>query len=510
MQEFETPSPTPVGSIPRNLFPSSRIIANFPSNRPMLQTDKPSRGGSIEVPSRRGTEQIPPGGRRRANFSSSIRVFGKGQGLSMARATWSALFGILLATTAVAGEAVPWSTDFRQAAEVAAKERKLLLLHFWSDDCPPCRRLEANVFPREDVATAISNSYVPVKVNVDRAPEMARRFQVSRWPTDVIITPTGQEVYRTVSPQEPARYIAMLGEAASRASTAVARSTAPGAPAANAPGPEQPPLGESHSAKYQPPTIDSGVAYEPRASAGGLAQNGPYLPPQSAAQPSGRPPATAPGQARPTDYGSDFLAEGAGPATSAPSGANPYSSDFMPQSPGVSASERQWAAPLGPSAGPSAGPPAGTVQPQPQIQQNQFAQPPVQQPPRTAPALPPLGMDGYCVITLADELRWAEGDKRFGAIHRGRLYLFASSEAQKKFLADPDRYSPVLAGYDPVRFAESGQLVDGKRAHGLTFNNQVFLFADEESLARFQQSPRPFAETVYQAMSRGSEDAKRR
>src|ERR1044071_7873180 len=101
--------------------------------------------------------------------------------MSMQRATLAALALLLFAGLASAQEGVRWTTDYRQAAEQATREHKLILLHFESDSCPPCRKLEANVFPRRDVAEAIDAGYVAVKVNVDRAPDMARRYAVPRW-----------------------------------------------------------------------------------------------------------------------------------------------------------------------------------------------------------------------------------------------------------------------------------------------------------------------------------------
>lgn len=119
-------------------------------------------------------------------------------------------------------------------------------------------------------------------------------------------------------------------------------------------------------------------------------------------------------------------------------------------------------------------------------------------------------MEGYCVVTLAEKGAWEKGDKRWGAIHRGRLYLFTSAECQKTFLTDPDRFAPALSGYDCVAFANGGKLVDGKRAFGLTYNNQVYLFSDEASLHRFETSPKQFADAVYQAMLRSDNASKLR
>ena len=99
-----------------------------------------------------------------------------------------------------------------------------------------------------------------------------------------------------------------------------------------------------------------------------------------------------------------------------------------------------------------------------------------------------------------DEDRWATGDSRWGARHRGRVYLFHDAASQQRFMGDPERYSPALAGFDPVVFSEHGQFVEGKREHGLRFENQMFLFNSEESLAKFEKNPDAYAGQVRQAV----------
>jgi YHS domain-containing protein len=124
---------------------------------------------------------------------------------------------------------------------------------------------------------------------------------------------------------------------------------------------------------------------------------------------------------------------------------------------------------------------------------------------------PPIALEGFCPVTLletvardpADRAAWKKGDRRFGAIHRGRTYLFASAEQQQKFLANPDAYAPVLAGCDPVHYAERGEVVDGKRAYGLiTPDRKIYLFADETSRNRFEQAPGAYSNAIQQAMLR--------
>jgi protein disulfide-isomerase len=115
-----------------------------------------------------------------------------------------------------------------------------------------------------------------------------------------------------------------------------------------------------------------------------------------------------------------------------------------------------------------------------------------------------LGLEGFCPVSLAQKETWERGDPRWGAVHRGRTYLFASASHQQQFLADPDRYSPVLSGYDTTRFVDYGEPVEGKRRHGMWFRGKMYLFAEEGSLERFQRSPEYYAQKSHEIMMRGA------
>jgi protein disulfide-isomerase len=123
-----------------------------------------------------------------------------------------------------------------------------------------------------------------------------------------------------------------------------------------------------------------------------------------------------------------------------------------------------------------------------------------QRPSSAAGGNPPLGLDGYCPVTLITKRAWKKGDVRYGAIHRGRTYLFAGPAEQKLFLDRPDDLSPVLSGNDAVEFVDNDRLVPGERQHGLEYGNRMYLFASEATLQKFSRSPRNYAISVHQTM----------
>ncbi len=120
--------------------------------------------------------------------------------------------------------------------------------------------------------------------------------------------------------------------------------------------------------------------------------------------------------------------------------------------------------------------------------------------------LPPTGLDGYCGVTLMEDLRWIKGDRQFGCIHRGKLYFFASQEHLDRFKMTPDMFSPLLGGADPVAWQATGQLVEGARKHGVFYGDEgeptvIVLFKSKKNRDKFEADPSAYLQKVRQAMS---------
>lgn len=146
------------------------------------------------------------------------------------------------ARSAQAQDRMIWGSDLNQAQGLAAKHRRLVLLHFWDEQCAPCERLERNVFNRQEVIRAINHHYVPVKIKVSDNRELAQHYNVRQWPTDVILDASGKELFRAVSPQDPNRYVNMVDQVAAHARM---RMTTPNVAQYGSPG-------QSVSQQYQP------------------------------------------------------------------------------------------------------------------------------------------------------------------------------------------------------------------------------------------------------------------
>jgi thioredoxin-related protein/YHS domain-containing protein len=222
---------------------------------------------------------------------------------------------------------IAWLSDVRQAQQIAHEQQRVVLLHFYADWCQPCVYLDREVYPREEISSAISANFVPVKIDGRRSPELVRHYGVQSFPTDIFLDPSGRVLLRTTSPTDPGKYLQLLNQmAASR----------------------------SQSPQQNLPTANS-----------------------------------------------------------------PLPSEASNPNPGYQ--------------------------------------------------MPPHQM-----------------------------------AAQAAIPGDPDRYSPVLSGYDPTRFIDFGESVLGKREHGMRFRGRIYLFAEEATLERFQRSPEHYAQRSHEIMMRGA------
>lgn len=117
--------------------------------------------------------------------------------------------------TAATGK-VEWLNDYETALAMAREQGKPLMVDVMADWCSICKRMEAEVYTRADVA-ASAGRFVAVKVDGDRRPELKEKFDVSGYPTLVLLSADGKELGRVRGGVPYQLLIKALDEAAEKA-----------------------------------------------------------------------------------------------------------------------------------------------------------------------------------------------------------------------------------------------------------------------------------------------------
>lgn len=411
---------------------------------------------------------------------------------------------IALATIfcAAARAEVQFLTDFDAARRASEATGMPLLVHFYTDHCPPCRMLETRAFRDESLAQAIRSNAIAVKVDAETQRTLADQYRITRWPTDLYLSPSGDELHRMVSPQDPSVYLQVVervalrnrdwviahnAKIASRERRLAAmqeRGTTPQAPA-------KPEVRGPFADRVAPGQVGPAPV---STQLGQLKQ-----PEPTASRPHGDPIDNPFGNlAAPSStaaHSSPFRTVSANPAWRAPQDSPTTEFASVNGTQGASASHTPSTEPSLPPVVSVQRPAALTASPAASVQEETRIKEALQE--RIVAQLQTMrdsiAMEGYCPVTLTEYLAnptgqgWRLGDQQYSVRHRGRIYRMASEEQRQKFLAAPDHFSPVLSGFDLVAFLESGRLVEGRREFGRAVEGKVFLFADRYTQEKFDR-----------------------
>jgi protein disulfide-isomerase len=340
-------------------------------------------------------------------------------------------------------QAINWESSIDSAKATAARSNRFVLLFFTANWCPNCHRLENDLLSQPRAVAALEANFVPVKLNYDYFQNTARQYGVTRLPTTIVLAPGASGEVLVVIPE------AMPVDQYLSKLTKVAADARQRTAGTYAQIPASPAVGSPAIANPLRPN------------------EAPMSPTYGSAQP------VAPVQPMPGPVPVSPAAPANIPATSAA----PFGPAILPGSQAPLASQGM----------------ANERQPQPQ-------QAPI--------ALKPtLALDGYCPVRLVETGRWEKGSKLFGMIHRGRIYLFAGPEEQRRFQANPDRFAPVNSGNDIVLSVETGRAVAGFREHGAQYDGHVYLFASEATLKKFESNPLFYADRALQAIRPAAQTA---
>lgn len=118
----------------------------------------------------------------------------------------SVFVGVMMFSLSAAGQAEEWNyrtqteTDWRQYgtdafAEASASGRPVFVL-VYADWCAWCKKYEVETLEQPPIRRRLEREWVPVAVNFDESPELARRLGVKLVPTTLLLTPEAKKLQR--------------------------------------------------------------------------------------------------------------------------------------------------------------------------------------------------------------------------------------------------------------------------------------------------------------------------
>lgn len=87
---------------------------------------------------------------------------------------------------------VAWRVDYNAARKEASEKGLPLLIVIGTEDCFYCRKLEGGPLKNPAVTNLLAGNFVALKLDANRAPELAKALKVQMYPTTVLAAPDGK------------------------------------------------------------------------------------------------------------------------------------------------------------------------------------------------------------------------------------------------------------------------------------------------------------------------------
>jgi len=86
-----------------------------------------------------------------------------------------------------------------------------------------------------------------------------------------------------------------------------------------------------------------------------------------------------------------------------------------------------------------------------------------------------------------------QGDARWTVVHKGFIYRFSGNLQRQKFLADPTKYVPANAGFDPVISVREKRESPGQISYCAAYKGRIYMFSSPANQEDFRKNPELYA-----------------
>jgi thioredoxin-like negative regulator of GroEL len=97
-----------------------------------------------------------------------------------------------LAADAASAQEVEWRTDYRKARQEATEKNRPLLLDVGTEQCFWCKQLDQRTFRDPGIIALLNERFIPLRINAQENPDMAKALRVQQYPTIVFASSDGK------------------------------------------------------------------------------------------------------------------------------------------------------------------------------------------------------------------------------------------------------------------------------------------------------------------------------
>ena len=90
---------------------------------------------------------------------------------------------------------IDWVTDYDAATENARQQNKPMLLAFYKPNAPMVTPTFQQTYTNPQVKQFVETNFVPVLINVDEQPDLARKFNINYYPTHYVKHPDREKLF---------------------------------------------------------------------------------------------------------------------------------------------------------------------------------------------------------------------------------------------------------------------------------------------------------------------------
>ncbi|MCX7743210.1 MAG: thioredoxin family protein [Flavobacteriales bacterium] len=112
----------------------------------------------------------------------------------------------------IKSEVVFETTDYQTAIDKARKLNKPIMLHFYANWCPPCKKMRKITFGNKELAELLNTHFINIKLNVDTKEGriQSAKYNIEGFPVVMLFDKNGEMVYRQTGFHEASNIIPIV------------------------------------------------------------------------------------------------------------------------------------------------------------------------------------------------------------------------------------------------------------------------------------------------------------